>query len=460
MLSIAKQNDALRCFLEVNLRYAVRVAAVSFTMANLRLRFCAPSLLFVLLLTSSNFFAFKFHGGRPLANFVPAKSYHQLYSDPSSEAAASAAYEFMQAQGEWYSMGGCSVLLPREKIPKSIIHFVGGFVAGSAVTVTYGRMLATLANSGHLIVATPIPAVDLNHGGVANDVTTAFTNCYRSNVLPLLGKLGPEVPVFGLSHSLGGKLVVLMNSKKEARKSLPPRAGNIFLAFNNYGVQENIELGRAQAAKASPEVQKILDAVSRPEVQKMFQTAKDNKIVSDVFSSFFKNAAGPAKPKSEGGADRTAAGGAGPTPGDILNDAVTNLGNQLGIDIAQKVAEFTNDASDRLEFTPSSEETWQLLLDGYNIQKNILVKFDDDEIDQSIDLAVNLRKRGCDANIRSLSGNHLTPNVLVSGVGGDTASAPFLSEMVNLFNRISDDAWVEIERRRSEKFKLPAKASI
>ena len=96
----------------------------------------------------------------------------------------------------------------------------------------------------------------------------------------------------------------------------------------------------------------------------------------------------------------------------------------------------------------------------FNIQKNILVKFDDDEIDQSIDLAVNLRKRGCDANIRSLSGNHLTPNVLVSGVGGDTASAPFLSEMVNLFNRISDDAWVEIERRRSEKFKLPAKASI
>ena len=429
-------------------------------MALLRVRFSAPALLVVLLLTSSKFFAFKFRGPRSLKNYAPAKSYYQLYSDPSSDAAASAAYEFMQSQGEWYSMSGCSVLLPREKIPKSIIHFVGGFVAGSAVTVTYGRMLASLANSGHLIVATPIPAVDLNHGGVANDVSTAFTNCYRSNVLPLLGKLGPEVPIFGLSHSLGGKLVVLMNSKKEARKSLPPRVGNIFLAFNNYGVQENIELGRAQAAKASPEVQKILEAVNRPDVQRLFQTAKDNKMVSDVFSSFFKSPAGPSKPIAEGEADGSTASGAGPTPGDFLSEAVNNLGAQLGIDIRQKVAEFTNDASDRLEFIPSSEETWQLLLDGYNIQKNVLVKFDDDEIDQSIELAVNLRKRGCDANIRSLSGNHLTPNVLVAGVGGDTASAPFVNDMINLFNRMSDDAWLEIERRRSEKFKLPEKASL
>ena len=431
---------------------------------ELRMKFSARALLLVLLLASNKFFAFKNYGRRSHANYVPAKNYNQLFSDPSSDAAttaaASAAYEFMQSQGEWYSMGGCSVLLPPEKIPKSIIHFVGGFVAGSAVTVTYGRMLATLANSGHLIVATPIPAVDLNHGGVANDVSTAFTNCYRSNVLPLLGKLGPEVPIFGLSHSLGGKLVVLMNSKKEARKSLPPRVGNIFLAFNNYGVQENIELGRAQAAKASPEIQKVLEAVSRPEVQKMFQTAKDNKMVSDVFSSFFKNTAGPTKPKAEGESNRRTSNGEGPTPGDFLNNAVTNLGNQLGIDIKQKVAEFTNDSTDRLEFNPTSEETWQLLLDGYNIQKNVMVKFDDDEIDQSIDLAVNLRKRGCDANIRSLSGNHLTPNVLVAGVGGDTASAPFLKDMVNLLNKMSDDAWLEIERRRSEKFKLPEKASI
>jgi hypothetical protein len=124
-------------------------------------------------------------------------------SDAAASAATSAAYDFIQSQGEWYAMGECSVLLPSERNPKSIIHFVGGFVAGSAVTVTYGRMLTALANNGHLIIATPIPAVDLNHARVAADVATSFTKCYNANVKPLLGAFGKDVPIFGLSHSLG-----------------------------------------------------------------------------------------------------------------------------------------------------------------------------------------------------------------------------------------------------------------
>ena len=375
----------------------------------------------------------------------------------SSDAAAAAAYDFMQTQGEWYSMGGCSVLLPAERTPKSIIHFVGGFVAGSAVTVTYGRMLTALAKSGHLIIATPIPAVDLNHGNVAAGVTTAFSNCYKSNILPLLGAAGKEVPIFGLSHSLGGKLAVLMSSKKEDRKILPPRTANVFLAFNNYGVQDNIDLGRAQAAKASPEVQKILEAINRPEVQKMYETAKDNKMVSDLFSNFFTKQGPSPSTGSESSRDDGPGKKKIPDAGDAMADMMTNLGNQLGIDIAQKVSEFTKDSSAQIEFIPNSTETWQLLLEGYNVQRNYMVKFDDDEIDQSVDLAVNLRKRGCDAKIKSLAGNHLTPNVIVAGTGGDTASTPFLRELVGLFNDASDDAWTEIDRRRNEKLMLPVR---
>lgn len=48
-----------------------------------------------------------------------------VLADAVSDAATSAAYEFMQSQGEWYDMGGCSVLLPMERTPRSIIHFVG-----------------------------------------------------------------------------------------------------------------------------------------------------------------------------------------------------------------------------------------------------------------------------------------------------------------------------------------------
>ena len=339
--------------------------------------------------------------------------------------AASAAYEFMQTQGEWYSMGGCSVLLPRERTPKSIIHFVGGFVAGSAVTVTYGRMLAALANSGHLIVATPIPAVDLNHGNVAAGVSTAFSNCYKLNIMPLLGATGKDVPIIGLSHSLGGKLTILMNSKKQDRKTLPPRAANIFLAFNNYGVEDNINLGKTQAAKASPEIQKILEAIDRPEVQKLLENAKEDKMINEVFSTFFKKQ-NPTPTPSAVGEDsketKNTSNDAISDMGDKMASIINDLGNQLGVDIAQKVSEFTKDVPAQLEFIPDSTETWQLLQEGYNIQKNYMIQFEDDDIDQSNELAMKLRKRGCDAKIKSLAGNHLTPNVIVAGVGGDTAS--------------------------------------
>ena len=408
---------------------------------------------------NNRLFAFKFCGSRLSSTNALTKRSQKLYSESASDAAASAAYEFMQSQGEWYSMGGCSVLLPRDRIPKSIIHFVGGFVAGSAVTVTYGRMLSALAESGHLIVATPIPAIELNHGNVAAVASTAFTNCYQSNVLPLLGGVGKDVPIFGLGHSLGGKLMVLMNSKKEDRKTLPPRAGNVFLAFNNYGVQENIDLGKAQAAKASPEVQKIFDAVNRPEVQKMIQTAKDNKMVSDVVSSFFQAVAAPPRSSDNGRKVVDSPAGAASAVGDMMSNAMNNLGNQLGIDIKEKVTEFASSGTDQLKFTPTSEETWQLLLNGYNVQRNYMVKFIDDEIDQSNELSMKLRQRGCDVKITSLPGNHVTPNVLVAGVGGDTASVPFLRHLTGLLNTLSDDAWLEVERRRNEKLMLPKKVS-
>jgi hypothetical protein len=258
---------------------------------------------------------------------------------------------------------------------------------------------------------------------------------------------------------IGGKLTVLMNSKKENRKTLPSRAGNVFLAFNNYGIKENIELGRAQASKASPEVQKILEAIDRPEVQKIFEQAKGNKMVSDIFSSMFTK---PPSPSSSEAADSNSRGGGrSPTPdaGSAMADMMSSLGTQLGIDISQKVSDFTKDASGQLEFTPDSEETWDILLNGYNVQSNFMFKFNEDEIDQSNELAAKLRKRGCDTNIKMLPGNHVTPNVLVAGTGGDTASTPFLRELVGMFNNLSDDAWSEIERRKNEKLMLPKASS-
>jgi hypothetical protein len=126
--------------------------------------------------------------------------------------------DFIVSQREWYNFGNCLVLFPPENVPKSVVHFVGGFVAGSAATVTYGTMLSCLAANGHLIVVTPTPAVESNHGKVAADVSASFTECYNQNLRPILGPIGEDLPIFGLSHSLGGKLTVLLNSRKQDRR--------------------------------------------------------------------------------------------------------------------------------------------------------------------------------------------------------------------------------------------------
>ena len=85
-------------------------------------------------------------------------------------------------------MDGCSVLLPtfeQSAIPRAIVHFLGGFVAGSAVA--YGETLSDIADAGYLVVVSPIPAVQTNHSSIATDVATTFAQCYKNRLLPLMG---------------------------------------------------------------------------------------------------------------------------------------------------------------------------------------------------------------------------------------------------------------------------------
>lgn len=63
-----------------------------------------------------------------------------------------------------------------------------------------------------------------------------------------------------------------------------------------------------------------------------------------------------------------------------------------------------------LEFTPSPQETEQLIIESYAIRRNLLIKFTDDNIDQTILLNPILRNRFSDmVALLNLPGNHLTP---------------------------------------------------
>ncbi len=64
----------------------------------------------------------------------------------------------------------------------------------------------------------------------------------------------------------------------------------------------------------------------------------------------------------------------------------------------------------QVKFTPSPQETNYLITQRYQIQRNLLIKFTDDEIDQSVSLTQALQKRFPNmVALQRIPGNHLTP---------------------------------------------------
>ena len=63
-----------------------------------------------------------------------------------------------------------------------------------------------------------------------------------------------------------------------------------------------------------------------------------------------------------------------------------------------------------IEFAPSPGETEQLIVEQYNVRRNLLLKFTQDDLDQSAKLNSVLQHRFPNlVTLRTLTGNHLTP---------------------------------------------------
>jgi hypothetical protein len=207
----------------------------------------------------------------------------------------------------WQEIAGNWVFLPRR--PRGIIHFLGGAFVAAAPNITYRWLLESLGNSGYAIVATPFVNT-LDHKSIARTVLNRFDNIIErlrwNHSLPQ-----GYLPIYGLGHSMGCKLHLLIGSLYEVE-----RAGNILISFNNYPIR-----------RAIPFIEPL----------------------------------------------------------------------QI-------------DTTFNLEFTPSPEETNELIFQDYAIRRNLLIRFQDDTIDQSLVLNPLLKKRFNDLiALRTLPGNHLTP---------------------------------------------------
>jgi hypothetical protein len=200
---------------------------------------------------------------------------------------------------QWREIAGNWVYLPAR--PQAIVHFLGGAFVATAPHVTYRFLLEDLAHQGYGIIATPFFNT-FDHHQIASQVYHSLEKVQE--------RLGlNSLPTYGIGHSMGCKLHLLICSQYEVQ-----RAGNIFVAFNNFSARDSVPL---------------------------------------------------------------------------LNQIPSAMG---------------------VEFTPNPQQTLDLVDRYYNVRRNLIVKFRDDNIDQSYTLERLLKPLfpGM-VTLRYLNGNHLTP---------------------------------------------------
>ncbi len=126
---------------------------------------------------------------------------------------------------EWREVEKNWVLTPPRA--KAVIHFLGGAFLAVSPHVAYKRLLEALAQVGYVIVATPFLNT-FDHRQIAIDVYQAYRLAEHKLFLDYF-------PVFGMGHSMGCKIHLLMDSWFDLH-----RQGNIFMAYNNYSAYRSI----------------------------------------------------------------------------------------------------------------------------------------------------------------------------------------------------------------------------
>lgn len=157
----------------------------------------------------------------------------------------------------WDERAGNWLRLPPN--PKGIVHFLGGAFLATAPHLSYRSLLDALAEAGYMVVATPFLNT-FDHQAIARDVLNRFENlCTR---LQTQDRLPPDLPIYGVGHSMGSKIHLLIGSLYEVQ-----RAGNVLMAFNNYPVErsipwaEQLQLREALDLKFTPSPEETLKLV-------------------------------------------------------------------------------------------------------------------------------------------------------------------------------------------------------
>ncbi|KAF9689066.1 hypothetical protein SADUNF_Sadunf01G0053100 [Salix dunnii] len=216
---------------------------------------------------------------------------------------------------------------------------------------------------GILVIATPY-ASGFDYFFIADEVQFKFDRCFRS-----LQETVQDIPTFGIGHSLGSVIHLLIGSRYAVQRS-----GNIFMAFNN-----------KEASSAIP----LFSPVLVPMAQSL------GPFLSQIASS----------PTVRRGAEMTMK---------QLESLSPPIMKQVLPLVEQLPPLYMDLVTGREDFSPRPEETRRLIKSYYGVSRNLLIKFKDDVIDETPTLAHVLSSEAAissmlDMSIRLLPGDHGLP---------------------------------------------------
>ncbi|KAL3835766.1 hypothetical protein ACJIZ3_010502 [Penstemon smallii] len=304
-------------------------------------------------------------GRAPSSNNQPETTGIQLYRDIERilTETVKQSQNSWGGSGDWSEIEGAWVLRRRNSTLTSIVHFVGGIFVGAAPQLTYRLFLERLADKGVLVIATPY-ASGFDHFLIADEVQFKFERCLRC-----LQETVEDIPTFGIGHSLGSVIHLLIGSRYAVQRN-----GNILMAFNN-----------KEASVAIP----LFSPVLVPVAQSI------SPFLSQIASS----------PTIRLGAEMTRK--------QFENLSPSILKQVLPL-VEQLPPLYMDLAKGRENFSPKPEETRRLIRSYYGISRNLLIKFKDDTIDETSTLAQVLSSDSAissmlDMSIRLLPGDHGLP---------------------------------------------------
>jgi hypothetical protein len=309
----------------------------------------------------------------------------------------------MGLMGRWEEIGGNFLLRPPDhetSPPKAVLHFLGGAFVGAAPHLTYRYLLTGLAEQGYLVVATPYN-LSFDYVQVCDTVLERFERV----AIPLAKEYG-ALPVVGIGHSCGALLQVLITCLFPDT----PRLANALISFNNQ-----------MAQKAIPAFEELVVPLSLSLMGEDGLGAETPSMTGEGGAlgpgTALRQSLGRLRQNFEEVVEAYAASPLAPS---VVQNEVVPLVKQA-MSVVDQLPPLLQSISDGArEFAPTPDDTREVCRRMYRARRTLLVRFEDDSIDESENLMKVLQESRSimrmkrplvkmDVRLETIKGTHITP---------------------------------------------------